>query len=170
MPPYPLAWIWIHIITGLPTRLICNIWCKKRKASIVFFFIYFASGGYCPRTPLVKCDVFIFVLTCASGLNLEKSMAQNLGCCWFITLKIVVLYGDNNILWNIQNAPDRTIYIIFCLRGGGVGLGMPPAQVWIQIITGLPKRLVCNSPSRQRWWYTLVRFPGYRLASENERS
>ena len=34
-------------------------------------------------------------------------MAQNLGCR-LIILKIVDFYVDNKILWNTQNAPDRT--------------------------------------------------------------
>ena len=37
-------------------------------------------------------------------------MAQNLGCL-FIILKIVDFKVNNNILWNTQNAPDRTIFI-----------------------------------------------------------
>ena len=37
-------------------------------------------------------------------------MAENLGC-WFIILKNVDFLVDNSILWNTQNAPDRTIFI-----------------------------------------------------------
>ena len=69
-------------------------------------------------------------------------MAQNLGCCGFIILKIV----DNNILWNKQNAPDRTIFINF--SGGWGHAPGPLAQVLIHIITGLTTRLVCTSLSR----------------------
>ena len=40
-------------------------------------------------------------------------MANNFGCCSFIILKIVDFEVDKNILWNTQNAPDRTIFIKF---------------------------------------------------------
>ena len=71
-------------------------------------------------------------------------MAHNLGC-WFIILKIVDFKVDGNILWNTQNEPDCTIFIIF--SGGACSL-TPLAQVLIKILTALTSHLVCNSLAR----------------------
>ena len=65
-----------------------------------------------PLRPLVKCECIYFCTNVRIWIDLGEKMAQNLGC-WFIILKIVDLKVDNNILWNTQNAPDRTIFIIF---------------------------------------------------------
>ena len=59
--------------------------------------------------------------------------------CWclFITLKIVIFIIGDNILWNAQIAPDRTIFIIF-------SQGSPLALELLHIVTGLPTQLLCN--------------------------
>ena len=50
----------------------------KGKAFILFdfFFKSLVSGGMPPRSPLDNLNVFIFVLTCLSGLVLVTDMAN----------------------------------------------------------------------------------------------
>ena len=56
--PGPPARIWIHIITGLSTRLVCNIWCKNGKGSIFFFtFLWLGGGGGLFYTNYISVDL-----------------------------------------------------------------------------------------------------------------
>ena len=54
---------------------------EKRNGPHFLGLHFFGFRGLLPPDPPCKnVKVFIFVLTCASGLILEKNMAQNLGC------------------------------------------------------------------------------------------
>ena len=54
---------------------------KKEKPPFCFIFFNFFDfwGAFAPPTPLSNVDVFIFVLTCASGLILEKKDDKEFG-------------------------------------------------------------------------------------------
>ena len=90
IPPEPLARIWIYIITGLSTRLGCNIWCIKGKDSISFY-ISLVSGGYCPPDPLVKYECIYCCANVRIWVDLGEKYGTKFGLlhyypknCWFL--------------------------------------------------------------------------------------
>ena len=101
-----------NIITGLSTRLAWYVIFDVKKEKPPFFSYFFGFGVLLPPDPLVKCECIFFHTNVRIWIDLGENMAQNL-CCCFIIQKIVDFYVDNNILWNTQNAPDSTIFIIF---------------------------------------------------------
>ena len=66
---------------------------KEKPSFFVFMIFYKRNFGFwvatAPQTPLVRGTCIYFVLTCTSGLMIEKNMAYNLGCCCFIIIKSV---------------------------------------------------------------------------------
>ena len=80
--------------------------------------MYLPSVGFCPPDPLLKYECIYFYTNVRIWIDLGEKYATKFGLLLINMLKIVDFEIDNNMLWNTHNAPDRTIFIIFFLRGG----------------------------------------------------
>ena len=145
-----LPWISIHTITGYSLRLVCKSWCKKRKASI--FLHFFGFWGILPQTPLVKCECIYFCAKVRISIDLGTKFGLLIIKKMLIFRLIITNFGTFRMhhiapflskLFPGEHAPEHL------------------AQVIINIITGLPSHLECNSLwlfFLLKLWWMLIRY------------
>ena len=85
-----------------------------------------SGGGGGGASPQTRQCIYFRTLHAHLVLTLEKiwrlSFVVDVN---LLSLNLLIFKVDNNIIWNAQNAPDRTIFIIF-FGGGGHPPGPPP--------------------------------------------